>query len=59
MLRMKTYFAVISYEINFQCRDILIFNFAYLLKLKTRGRLVFSFDDYHVLTIRANAYGDM
>ena len=27
------YFAIISYETNFQCSDILIFYCAYLLKL--------------------------
>ena len=33
MFRKKMYFANISNETNFQCRDILIFYFAYLLKL--------------------------
>ena len=27
------YFAIISYETNYQCSDILVFHFAYLLKL--------------------------
>ena len=40
MLRKKMYSAI-SYEANFQCSDILIFYFAYLLKLiKTRGKPV-------------------
>ena len=33
MLRKKMYFAFVSYEINFKCSDILVFYFAYLLKL--------------------------
>ena len=32
MLRKQMYFAIISYETNFQCSDILILYFAYLLK---------------------------
>ena len=55
---------IISYETNLQCSDSLVFCFCISFKLskdkkKTgKSHLMFSLNDSHVLTIRANRYGD-